>query len=36
MIGFKGHAKEATTIPNKLTPTGFKVWYIANRGFLLK
>jgi hypothetical protein len=36
MIGFKGRAKEATTIPNKPTFTGFKVWCIANQGFLLK
>jgi hypothetical protein len=25
IIGFKGNTKEAITIPNKLTPTGFKV-----------
>jgi hypothetical protein len=25
IIGFKGNTKEATTIPNKLTLTGFKV-----------
>jgi hypothetical protein len=25
----------ATTIPNKPTPTGFKVWGVAQRGFLL-
>jgi hypothetical protein len=25
MIGFEGRTKEATTILNKLTPTGFKV-----------
>jgi hypothetical protein len=36
MIGFEGRAKEATTIPNKPTLTGFKVWCITNRGFLLK
>jgi hypothetical protein len=35
MIGFEGNAKEATTIPNKPTPTGFKVWCAANQGFLL-
>jgi hypothetical protein len=25
IIGFKGNAKEATTIPNKPTPISFKV-----------
>jgi hypothetical protein len=35
MIGFEGNAKEATTIPNKPTPTGFKVWCAVNRGFFL-
>jgi hypothetical protein len=25
IIGFEGKTKEATTIPNKPTPTGFKV-----------
>jgi hypothetical protein len=35
MARFEGHSKHATTIPNKPTPTGFKVWGIAQRGFLL-
>jgi hypothetical protein len=35
MIGFKEKAKEATTIPNKPTPTRFKVCCVANQGFLL-
>jgi hypothetical protein len=35
IIGFKGNAKEATTIPNKLTLTSFKVWCAANQGFFL-
>ena len=26
---YEGHAKETTTIPNKPTPTGFKVWAVA-------
>jgi hypothetical protein len=34
MIGFEGQASEATTIPNKPTPTGFKAWCCANQGFL--
>jgi hypothetical protein len=32
---YEGHAKETTTIPNKPTPTGFKIWSIADMGFLL-
>jgi hypothetical protein len=35
IIGFEENTKEATTIPNKPTPTGFKVWCAANQGFLL-
>ena len=35
MIGFQGSASEATTIPNKPSPTGFKAWCAANKGFLL-
>lgn len=34
MIRFEGKSKAATTIPNKPTPTGFKVWAIAQKGFL--
>lgn len=35
MIRFEGRAKETTTVPNKPTPTGFKVWGIAEQGFIL-
>jgi hypothetical protein len=35
IVRFEGQAKEITTIPNKPTPTGFKVWGIAQRGFLI-
>lgn len=35
IVRFEGHAKEATTVPNKPTPTGFKVWAVAEAGFLL-
>ncbi|CZT13758.1 uncharacterized protein RCO7_07121 [Rhynchosporium graminicola] len=35
MIRYEGRAKEATTIPGKPTPTGFKVWGVAQQGFLL-
>jgi hypothetical protein len=35
IIRFEGRVKEITTIPNKPTPTGFKVWGIAQRGFLI-
>jgi hypothetical protein len=35
IIRFEGRSKEITTIPNKPTPTGYKVWGAAQRGFLL-
>jgi hypothetical protein len=35
MVRFEGRAKETTTVPGKPTPTGFKVWAAAQRGFLL-
>jgi hypothetical protein len=35
MVRFEGQSMYATTIPNKPIPTGFKVWGIAQRGFLL-
>ena len=31
MIRFEGRAKETTTVPNKPTPTGFKVWVVVRR-----
>jgi hypothetical protein len=35
IIRYEGRAKETTTVPNKPTPAGFKVWAVAQRGFLL-
>jgi hypothetical protein len=35
MVRFEGRAKETTTVPNKPTPTGFKVWGAGQRGLLL-
>jgi transposase IS4-like protein len=35
IVRYEGHAKETTTVPNKPTPTGFKVWGVAQRGFLI-
>jgi hypothetical protein len=35
IVRFEGRAKETTTVPNKPTPTGFKVWGTAQRGFLI-
>jgi hypothetical protein len=35
IVRFEGRAKEITTVPNKPTPTGFKVWGTAQRGFLI-
>lgn len=36
MARFQGQASEATTIPGKPTPTGFKIWAIAQYGFILQ
>ena len=33
---FQGRAKEATTIPGKPIPTGFKIWVIARKGYFLQ
>jgi hypothetical protein len=35
IVRYEGRAKETTTVPGKPTPTGFKVWAAAQRGFLL-
>jgi hypothetical protein len=35
IVRFEGRSKEITTVPNKPTPTGYKVWGAAQRGFLL-
>jgi hypothetical protein len=35
MVRYEGKAKETTTVPNKPIPTGFKVWGVAQRGFLI-
>ncbi len=35
IVRFEGRSKETTTILNKPTPTGFKVWGAAQRGFLI-
>ncbi len=32
---FTGRSKEKTTIPNKPTPTGLKIWVAAQKGFFL-
>jgi hypothetical protein len=29
IVQYKGRAKETTIVPNKPTPTGFKVWAVA-------
>ncbi|KFA53217.1 hypothetical protein S40293_10033 [Stachybotrys chartarum IBT 40293] len=36
MIGFEGRAYEKTTVPSKPTPTGFKVWVVAQQGYFLQ
>jgi hypothetical protein len=35
IVRYEGYAKETIIVPNKLTPTGFKVWGVAQRGFLI-
>ncbi len=32
---FTGRAKEIVNIPNKPTPEGFKIWVLANQGYVL-
>ena len=32
---FMGRAKEIVNIPNKPTPEGFKIWVLANQGYVL-
>ena len=36
MIRFTGRSKATVTIPTKPTPTGFKVWVVAQRGYFLQ
>lgn len=33
---YQGRFKEKTNIPNKPTPTGLKIWVVAQRGFFLR
>jgi len=35
IVRYEGRSKETTTVPNKPTPTGYKVWGAAQRGFLI-
>jgi hypothetical protein len=35
IVRFEGRSKDTTTVPNKPTPTGYKVWGVAQRGFLI-
>ena len=35
MVRYQGRSRYTTTIPNKPIPTGFKIWGIAQNGFLL-
>ncbi|KAH0528214.1 hypothetical protein TsFJ059_003105 [Trichoderma semiorbis] len=35
-IWFQGKAREKVTIPTKPTPTGYKNWVVAQRGFFLR
>jgi hypothetical protein len=35
ILRYTSRAKEITTVPNKPTPTGLKVWNSAQRGFIM-
>jgi Transposase IS4 len=35
IVRFEGQSKETTTVLTKPTPTGYKVWGVAQRGFLI-
>jgi len=35
IVRFQGRVKETITVPGKPIPTGFKVWAVAQRGFLI-
>ncbi|KAF2191843.1 pea pathogenicity protein, partial [Zopfia rhizophila CBS 207.26] len=32
---FTGRAKEIVNIPSKLTPKGFKIWVLVNKGYII-
>ncbi|KAF6833191.1 hypothetical protein CPLU01_05710 [Colletotrichum plurivorum] len=36
MVRFTGRSTETTTVPNKPTPVGFKVWVLAQKGYCLR
>ncbi|KZL82901.1 hypothetical protein CI238_11996 [Colletotrichum incanum] len=36
MVRFTGRSLETTTIPTKPTPTGFKIWILAQSGYCLR
>ncbi|KAF6806132.1 hypothetical protein CSOJ01_09060 [Colletotrichum sojae] len=36
MVRFTGRSMETTTLPNKPTPVGFKVWVLAQKGYCLR
>ncbi|KJZ68196.1 hypothetical protein HIM_11540 [Hirsutella minnesotensis 3608] len=36
IVGYTGRSKQTVTIPNKPTPTGFKVWVIAQAGYFIR
>ena len=32
---FIGHVPKINNIPSKLTPKGFKIWFLVNKGYIL-
>ncbi|KJZ69068.1 hypothetical protein HIM_11537 [Hirsutella minnesotensis 3608] len=36
IIGYTGRSKQTVTVKNKPTPTGFKVWVVAQAGYFLR
>ncbi|KJZ69067.1 hypothetical protein HIM_11536 [Hirsutella minnesotensis 3608] len=36
IVGYTGRSKQTVTVKNKPTPTGFKVWVVAQAGYFLR
>ncbi|KJZ79241.1 hypothetical protein HIM_01392 [Hirsutella minnesotensis 3608] len=36
MVGYTGRSKQTVTVKNKPTPTGFKVWVVAQAGYFVR
>jgi hypothetical protein len=36
IVGYTGRSKQTVTVPNKPTPTGFKVWVVGQAGYFIR